>query len=204
MSRNGTVTAGIKIFKFGCLGILIAGALLVILVTTAIKGSKEESKRIDTLPRLTATVRAMEKVGFPFSSPDAVFGQLTVEYLVLGSGDNNRTNHNNHIAINLLPQSLKLELEGREYSLSHKSIVHFGGFHTGQSRTVYKDDPEDNRRKFADAYRGLSPELDDVLGDLMDSGSRLHKITLIDYYFLDGDRAEFAGEIEGNVIRLLE
>jgi len=204
MSKNNAAKTGIRIFKVGCLGIIIVGILLAVLVTKVVKRSGDERKRIDKLPRLTATVRAEEIVGFPFSDADAVFGQLAGEYMTLGSGDNNRTNYTNDINVNIIPESLKLELEGTEYSLSHNSIVHFDGFRTGESITVYRDDPEEERRRFVEAYRGLNPELDVALKDLMDSGSRLHKITLNNYYFLDGDQAEFAGEIDGDVIRLLE
>lgn len=204
MSSKKAANAGIRIFKVGCLGVVIVAALLIVLITTVAKKSRDERDRIDDLPRLTATVRADETVGFPFSDPAAAFGQVAGDYMILGSGGNNRTNHTNDITVNIIPESLTLELDGKVYSLSYNGIVHFAGFRTGETVKVYKDDPLEDRRSFAEAYRGFDPELDSALENLLDSGSRLHSITLNNYYFLDGDKAEFAGEIDGDVIRLLE
>jgi len=204
MDNKSAAKTGLKFFKVGCLGVLILFALMIAFFVTISKKSKDERERVGDLPRLTATVRAEETVGFPFSDADAVFGQLSGEYMYLGNSSSNRSNTVSHLTVNYIPSSLKMELDGKTYSLSHGEVVHFSGFRTGETVSVYKDDPEEERRSFAETFRGADPELDDVLDDLLDSGSRLHSISLDNYYYLNGDEAEFAGKIDGNVIRLLE
>lgn len=84
--------------------------------------------KLNDLPRLTATVRAEETIGFPFSDEDAVFGQLAGEHMILGSGGNNRTNHISDITVNVIPESLKVELDGTIYPLSYIKKAYFDVF----------------------------------------------------------------------------